>query len=124
MIKRSEVGYPPITQRILSIINEGFNGNVNKFSQFLGLKNSAKINRLFNKDARNDDYPMPSSDIILLISNATGKSTDWLMKGNDDDKTVGSQSISTGNLQGNEELIAIIKKQQEQIDYLMKKILD
>ena len=60
---------PPINQKIKDIIDERFNGSVRAFCLKLGLKNSQKINRLFNIDPRNDKYPIPSTDILTLISN-------------------------------------------------------
>ena len=60
---------PPINQKIKDIIDERFNGSVRAFCLKLGLKNSQKINRLFNIDPRNEKYPIPSTEILTLISN-------------------------------------------------------
>lgn len=131
---------PEITQRILSLIDNHFDGNVLQFSFKLGLTSSAKINRLFLKDKRNNNYPIPSTDIIVLISNTFNVSTDWLLKGeekenvnrhinnitigstkiNGDKNITNSNDVKTSN---NDELITTIREQQEQINKLLNIIL-
>jgi hypothetical protein len=72
---------PDINRRIKTIIDENFGGNVRRFSLSLGLPDSSKINRLFNKDKRTGGFPLPSCEIILLISNRLDYSTDWMLRG-------------------------------------------
>ena len=135
MKKRNEL--PETTQRILEIIDDKFDGNVLQFSLALGLKSSSKINRLFSKDKRNGNYPIPSSDIIVLISKSFDISTDWLLKGDNIIKenkhvnniTIDSKKIngdgnvtnsSDVNISNNTEFINIIKEQQNQINKLLE----
>ena len=40
---------PEINKRIRDIIDNNFNGNVLKFSKYIGLNSSSKINRLFTQ---------------------------------------------------------------------------
>lgn len=63
---------PPINQKIKDIIDKQFNGSVRAFCLKLGLSNSQKVNRLFNIDPRNNKYPIPSTEILTLISNKLG----------------------------------------------------
>ena len=72
---------PDINRRIKTIVDEKFGGNVRRFSLSLGLSDSSKINRLFNNDKRTGNFPLPSCEIILLISNKFDYTTDWLLKG-------------------------------------------
>lgn len=134
-MNRNITDCPPITQRIMEIIMKEFNGRVKSFSTFLGLKDSAKINRLFKKDTRNGKYPMPSADVIGLISEKMNVSTDWLIKGRSEEgKTINNINIKTNKGEGNtiaenssiqnaSELTEIIRKQQAQIDRLINHII-
>lgn len=123
---------PIVTKRIKQVIDEKFNGNTRQFCLGMGLTNSAKVNRLFILDKRSGNYPVPSSDILLMISNTYNVSIDWLMKGieNTDETHVNNINIVSGEgnvtangdntVNANNEYIDIIKKQQEQIESLMK----
>lgn len=124
-MKRKDLdGLPDINFRIKKIIDEQFNGNVRKFSKHLGLNDSSRINRLFNKDTRYNNYPSPSLDIIVLISRALNCSTDYLING--EEKKVNNNIISDDsdvNIQKDAlEYLEIIRKQQNQIDELIKVI--
>lgn len=135
-MNNEELSYPEITERIKDIIDNRFDGNVRKFSFAMGLSSSAKINRLFLKDKRNDTYPLPSTDIILLISNTFDISTDWLLKGinninkknnntvNIDNKKInGDKNITNSSnikIKDDSEYLSIINKQQEQINKLLE----
>lgn len=111
-------GMPLPNQRIMAIINENFGGNVSKFALAMGLSNSSKINRLFKKDRRNDEYPLPSTDILILIADTFNFSIDYILKGKMQN---GSAIINPKNPVENEnKYLDIIKKQQEQIDELLK----
>lgn len=132
---------PDINRRIKNIIDTDFNGNVLRFSKHIGLSSSSKINRLFNKDKRSGNYPDVTTDIILLISNALGCSTDSIIKGseNEHEKHVNNITIdaSRHRIDGEHNVIAkdssvndmnnfmeIIKVQQEQINKLLEKQLN
>ena len=124
MKKKDLVGLPDINFRIKKIIDDQFNGNVRKFSKHIGLNDSSRINRLFNKDTRYNNYPSPSLDIIVLISRALNCSTDYLI--NSEEKKVNNNIISDDsdvNIQKDaSEYLEIIRKQQNQIDELIKVI--
>lgn len=129
MKKKDLVGLPDINFRIKKIIDEQFNGNVRKFSKQIGLNDSSRINRLFNKDTRYNNYPSPSLDIIVLISRALNCSTDYLINGEENrrNKIEGNDNIisddSDVNIQKDaSEYLEIIRKQQNQIDELIKVI--
>lgn len=134
-MKRNLTECPPVTQRIMEIIMKEFNGRVRSFCTYMGLKDSAKINRLFKRDTRSGKYPMPSSDVILMISEKMNVSADWLLKGIEEKpQSVNNININTNKGNGNTiaenstvqstaELAEIIKKQQEQIDLLLKTII-
>lgn len=128
---------PSVNKRIKEIIDTNFNGNVRQFALHMGLTDSSKINRLFNVDKRSNDYPLPSTEIILLIANSFGYSTDWLLKGVDPYAKSNVININKRDIKGNNnnvvgdnnnnisngdtsELLSVIKKQQEQIDKLLK----
>ena len=138
-MKRKDLdGLPDINFRIKKIIDEQFNGNVRKFSKHIGLNDSSRINRLFNKDTRYNNYPSPSLDIIVLISRALNCSTDYLING--EEKKANNINIDTrrNKIEGNDNIISddsdvniqkdaseyleIIRKQQNQIDELIKVI--
>ena len=72
---------PEINKRIRDIIDNNFNGNVLKFSKYIGLNSSSKINRLFSKDKRNNEYPDVSVDIIQRIANSLNYSADDIIFG-------------------------------------------
>lgn len=125
---------PEVTRRIKDIINTKFDGNVSKFCSHMGLLNSSKINRLFKKDKRNNEYPIPSTDILTLISNAFGYSLDYLVKGEDTSKHVNNINIDGNKINNGDNnvigdissstdtssYIEIIQRQQEQINNLIQ----
>lgn len=137
-MKQNIQDLPDINRRIQNIINETHNGNVRKFSLSMGLPDSSKINRLFNKDKRSGEYPMPSSDIILLISNTFNYTTDFIMKGiTNEEKHVnnieinkkdvnGNNNVVIGddnentNIGNNNDMFEIFKEQQKQITELIE----
>ena len=124
MKKKDLVGLPDINFRIKKIIDEQFNGNVRKFSKHIGLNDSSRINRLFNKDTRYNDYPNPSLDIIVLISRALNCSTDYLINGEEkkDNNNIISDDSDVNIQKDASEYLEIIRKQQNQIDELIKVI--
>lgn len=122
---------PSANQKILDLINEKCNGNINKFANELGLERSQKINRLFKLDNRNNSYPSPSSEILKLINLRYCISSDFIL--NDELKCVNNITISANKINGDKNIVGdsneinnennsymeIIKKQQEQIDKLI-----
>lgn len=75
--------FPDINQRIFSIIEKYYEGNVSKFAERIG-KSQQQVNRFFNIDSRNNKYPNPlKTDIIDVIVNHFPEiSKDWLLTGN------------------------------------------
>lgn len=128
---KSYENLPSANQKILNLINEKCNGNINKFANELGIERSQKINRLFKLDNRNNSYPSPSSEILKLINMRYGVSSDFIL--NDNLNHVNNITISSNKINGdknivgnnndisdeNNNYIEIIKKQQEQIDKLI-----
>ena len=124
-MKRKDLdGLPDINFRIKKIIDEQFNGNVRKFSKHIGLNDSSRINRLFNKDTRYNNYPSPSLDVIVLISRALNCSTDYLINGEEkkDNNNIISDDSDVNIQKDASEYLEIIRKQQNQIDELIKVI--
>ena len=122
-MKRKDLdGLPDINFRIKKIIDEQFNGNVRKFSKHIGLNDSSRINRLFNKDTRYNNYPSPSLDIIVLISRALNCSTDYLINGEEKKNNIISDDSDVNIQKDASEYLEIIRKQQNQIDELIKVI--
>lgn len=122
-MKRKDLdGLPDINFRIKKIIDEQFNGNVRKFSKHIGLNDSSRINRLFNKDTRYNNYPSPSLDIIVLISRALNCSTDYLINGEEKKDNIISDDSDVNIQKDASEYLEIIRKQQNQIDELIKVI--
>ena len=122
-MKRKDLdGLPDINFRIKKIIDEQFNGNVRKFSKHIGLNDSSRINRLFNKDTRYNNYPSPSLDVIVLISRALNCSTDYLINGEEKKPNIISDDSDVNIQKDASEYLEIIRKQQNQIDELIKVI--
>ena len=122
-MKRKDLdGLPDINFRIKKIIDEQFNGNVRKFSKHIGLNDSSRINRLFNKDTRYNNYPSPSLDVIVLISRALNCSTDYLINGEEKKANIISDDSDVNIQKDASEYLEIIRKQQNQIDELIKVI--
>lgn len=129
----NEKELPITTLNIKKIIDDKFFGNVSQFAKYLGLNNSAKINRLFNRDSRNNKYPEASTDVLKLISNKCNISMNDLFKPQlSENKNVNNITIQSHKISGNENIIGndneiktsseyidIIKKQQDQIDELI-----
>ena len=134
---------PEINKRIRNIIDKEYGGNVLKFSKAIGLNSSSKINRLFNKDKRNNEYPDVSVDIIQRISNFLKCSTDSLIYGFE--RTDKQKHVNNINIEANrnhvdgdhnivsvkdskiqtddkiQQLLEIVQMQQVQINNLLTK---
>ncbi|MEG1499392.1 MAG: hypothetical protein RR333_08245 [Bacteroidales bacterium] len=122
---------PPINHRIQKLIKLYAKGSVKKFSEIIGLSSSQKLNRIFNIDIRNQQYPIASIDIITAIANMFSSiSMDWLLTGDGpmnklSDAPV-SRECSTPNISENTQdptVLEIYKKQiaesKEQIHTLL-----
>lgn len=72
---------PPINQRIKIYIDEKYNGNVSKFCADLGYETSQKVSRLFKIDGRTGKFPIPSTEVLIDISNLLEITIDELVKG-------------------------------------------
>lgn len=73
---------PALNERVKKLIDFYAGGSVKKFSEMIKLSSSQKLNRIFNLDKRNGEYPEVSSDIILSIANMFSElNTEWLLIG-------------------------------------------
>ena len=119
---------PEINKRIRDIIDNDFNGNVLKFSKYIGLNSSSKINRLFSKDKRNNEYPDVSVDIIQRIANSLNYSADDIIFGfekNNKQKHVNNINIEANhnNVKGDNNIVST-KDSNIQLDQHIKQLLD
>lgn len=126
--------FPPITRRIKKLVDEHCGGNVRQFSLNMGMTDSVRINRLFKRDKRNNEFPLPSTEIVIMISNTYKVSTDWILLGKDtindnvpvNNITIEKHCVSgennligdNNNIEGGE-LLQLVKTQQEQITKLI-----
>lgn len=93
---------PVANRNIYNLIIDKYGGNISSFAKEMGIPNSTKINRLFQKDKRNDKYPVPSTDILTSIRERFGISVDTLLFGDtkarqSEEKTVNNINIIKGN---------------------------
>ncbi len=73
---------PLVNQRIKDLINFHANGSVKKFSELIELNSAQVLNRIFNKDKRNQEFPAPSSEILFSIANKFEElNCNWLLTG-------------------------------------------
>lgn len=128
------IDMPDINKRIMEIIEDRTDGNVRKFASKLMIGDTVKINRLFNRDKRNNLYPLPSVEILMAICTTYNVSSDWILFGKEyHKKTVNNINIeknggrnnniatkgSTINA-SNEDMLSVIKTQQEQLNKLIE----
>lgn len=74
---------PAINERVKILVDHYAKGSVKRFSEIINLSSSQKLNRIFNLDKRNNEYPEVSSDILLSIANMLSDiNTEWLLTGN------------------------------------------
>lgn len=74
---------PAINERVKILVDHYAKGSVKRFSEIINLSSSQKLNRVFNLDKRNNEYPEVSSDILLSIANMLSDiNTEWLLTGN------------------------------------------
>ena len=73
---------PAVNERVKQLVDFYANGSVKRFSEMIHLSSSQKLNRVFNLDRRNNEYPEVSSDILLSIANMfVDINTEWLLTG-------------------------------------------
>lgn len=73
---------PAINQRVKMLIDHYAGGSVKMFSELIKLSNSQKLNRIFNVDRRNGEYPIASSDILIAIANMFSEvDINWVLTG-------------------------------------------
>lgn len=130
---------PIENQRVKIIIDDYCNGNELRFSQQIGIS-QPRINRLFNKDPRNNKYPLVSFEIIQAIINKfVIISPEWLITGkgsikkNNDvfsepnsvyhtngDKIVDLQSVPLYNIEASAGIVTLFsdKTETKPIDYI------
>lgn len=78
----SPMPLPDINGRVKKLVDTYAKGSVKKFSEIIQLSSSQKLNRVFNLDKRNGEYPDVSSDIIISIANKISDvNIDWLLTG-------------------------------------------
>lgn len=130
MVKVNESELSFQTLRLKKLIENTCGGNISKFARELGLTSGSKLNRVFHLDKRSGQYPNISSDLLLRIGERFGNETiSWIIDG--ETKSVNNINISRVNGNNNvtnsenvatinNEYLEIIKRQQEQIDALVK----
>ena len=90
----SEKPLPGINKRVRELIEYYTEGSVMRFSEMIGISSSQKLNRVFNIDKRNGEYPEVSSNILISIANKfRDLNLRWLL--------TGSENMFSGNLKGN-----------------------
>lgn len=73
---------PAINQRVKMLIDHYAGGSVKMFSELIKLSNSQKLNRIFNVDRRNGEFPIVSSDILIAIANMFSEvDINWVLTG-------------------------------------------
>ncbi len=73
---------PVLNTRVQMLIEHYARGRIKPFSEEIGLKSPQKLNRIFHPDPRNNQYPIPSIDIVLAILNHFEEVSEaWLLKG-------------------------------------------
>lgn len=78
----SDKPLPAINQRVKMLIDHYAGGSVKMFSELIKLSNSQKLNRVFNVDRRNGEYPIVSSDILMAIANMFSEvDINWVLTG-------------------------------------------
>lgn len=74
---------PPLNARINSLVWHFSQGNVRDFIAKLEGISHQVLNRIFNIDSRNGEYPGVSSDIIAaVVKGYDGVNAEWLLTGN------------------------------------------
>lgn len=78
----SEKKIPAINMRVKQLIEYYAGGSVKQFSEKIKLASSQKLNRIFNIDKRNGEFPEVSSDILIAIANMYSEiDINWVLTG-------------------------------------------
>lgn len=78
----SEKEIPAINMRVKQLIEYYTGGSVKQFSEKIKLASSQKLNRIFNIDKRNGEFPEVSSDILIAIANMYSEiDINWVLTG-------------------------------------------
>lgn len=68
--------------RVKQLIEYYAGGSVKQFSEKIKLASSQKLNRIFNIDKRNGEFPEVSSDILIAIANMYSEiDINWVLTG-------------------------------------------
>ena len=105
---------PVVNERVKQLVDFYANGSVKRFSEMIHLSSSQKLNRVFNLDKRNNEYPEVSSDILLSIANMFADiNTEWLLTGRGE-MTKTSQPTPTEHIQ-----TSCVSKNKDKVDGLI-----
>lgn len=101
---------PLYTRNIMRIITKSTDGNITKFANQMGMENSTRVQRIFQPDKRSGKYPVPSTELLMMIHDVYGISVDDILfteidpqsilsssKQENQQKTVNNINIVTGN---------------------------
>lgn len=107
---------PIENERIKKVIDFYCDGNELLFSNEIGIS-QPRINRLFNKDSRNNKYPLPSFEIIQAITNKfIDVSAEWLLTGRGEMKTVNNTASKASEDRSQEKIIQLQERLIEQLN--------
>lgn len=119
----SEKEMPAINKRVKSVIEYYSGGSVKLFSEQIKLSNSQKLNRIFNIDKRNGEYPIVSSDILIAIANMFSDiDINWILTGNGEMHKTHSPKLDSVSTNSSIYMIDKIEKQSKEIGRLEKEI--
>lgn len=116
---------PAINMRVRQLIKHYAGGSVKQFSEKIKLASSQKLNRIFNIDKRNGEFPEVSSDILIAIANMYSDiDINWVLTGR------GKMFLENTNLTSSDsstdittiQLVNTIQLQAETIGSLKKEV--
>lgn len=116
---------PAINVRVRQLIEHYAGGSVKQFSEKIKLASSQKLNRIFNIDKRNGEFPEVSSDILIAIANMYSDiDINWVLTGR------GKMFLENTNLTSSNsstdittiQLVNTIQSQAETIGSLKKEV--
>lgn len=121
----SNKNLPAINMRVRQLIEHYAGGSVKQFSEKIKLASSQKLNRIFNIDKRNGEFPEVSSDILIAIANMySDVDINWVLTGR------GKMFLENTNLTSSDsstdittiQLVNTIQLQAETIGSLKKEV--
>lgn len=116
---------PAINLRVRQLIEHYAGGSVKQFSEKIKLASSQKLNRIFNIDKRNGEFPEVSSDILIAIANMYSEiDINWVLTGRGKmfiEKTNSTSSNSSTDIT-TIQLVNTIQLQAETIGSLKKEV--